>query len=208
MSIYKRDGDDGNLKVGNTVLWNTRLGHVYFFGKLLYPSERDHKMKLHRMTLPPWQDFHFLLWWAADSTLSLGPLVAGIWRSGGWSGSDRGNDWLLRWTSNSIYHSALHISSSNVSWSLWLCVCVEEDEEDEPEVPSGPRPQRLSELSLREKTPPIPEGSAFFILSNTNPYVVRIFKGIVLSEMRLLPSFGHPHSKSVWLYLHLHFFFI
>ncbi|XP_016396988.1 voltage-dependent L-type calcium channel subunit alpha-1D-like [Sinocyclocheilus rhinocerous] len=45
----------------------------------------------------------------------------------------------------------------------------EEDEEEEPEVPSGPRPQRLSELSLREKTPPIPEGSAFFILSNTNP---------------------------------------
>uniref|UniRef100_A0A672MX75 Voltage-dependent L-type calcium channel subunit alpha n=1 Tax=Sinocyclocheilus grahami TaxID=75366 RepID=A0A672MX75_SINGR len=44
-----------------------------------------------------------------------------------------------------------------------------EDEEEEPEVPSGPRPQRLSELNLREKTPPIPEGSAFFILSNTNP---------------------------------------
>uniref|UniRef100_A0A8C1N4H8 Voltage-dependent L-type calcium channel subunit alpha n=1 Tax=Cyprinus carpio TaxID=7962 RepID=A0A8C1N4H8_CYPCA len=44
-----------------------------------------------------------------------------------------------------------------------------EDEEDEPEVPSGPRPPRLSELSLREKMPPIPEGSAFFILSNTNP---------------------------------------
>ncbi|XP_016316607.1 voltage-dependent L-type calcium channel subunit alpha-1D-like isoform X6 [Sinocyclocheilus anshuiensis] len=45
----------------------------------------------------------------------------------------------------------------------------EEDEEDEPEVPSGPRPLRLSELNLREKMPPIPEGSAFFILSNTNP---------------------------------------
>uniref|UniRef100_A0A671KEN1 Voltage-dependent L-type calcium channel subunit alpha n=1 Tax=Sinocyclocheilus anshuiensis TaxID=1608454 RepID=A0A671KEN1_9TELE len=44
-----------------------------------------------------------------------------------------------------------------------------EDEEKEPEVPSGLRPQRLSELSLREKTPPIPEGSAIFILSNTNP---------------------------------------
>ncbi|KAL7827597.1 hypothetical protein SRHO_G00333150 [Serrasalmus rhombeus] len=44
-----------------------------------------------------------------------------------------------------------------------------EDDEDEPEVPSGPRPQRLSELSLKEKTPPIPEGSAFFIFSSTNP---------------------------------------
>ncbi|KAI4895074.1 hypothetical protein NFI96_006525 [Prochilodus magdalenae] len=44
-----------------------------------------------------------------------------------------------------------------------------EDEEEEPEVPSGPRPQRLSELSLKEKTPPIPEGSAFFIFSSTNP---------------------------------------
>uniref|UniRef100_A0A8C2GMS9 Voltage-dependent L-type calcium channel subunit alpha n=1 Tax=Cyprinus carpio TaxID=7962 RepID=A0A8C2GMS9_CYPCA len=55
-----------------------------------------------------------------------------------------------------------------------ILICVpkmneEEDEEDEPEVPSGPRPPRLSELSLREKMPPIPEGSAFFILSNTNP---------------------------------------
>ncbi|XP_067269049.1 voltage-dependent L-type calcium channel subunit alpha-1D isoform X3 [Pseudorasbora parva] len=45
----------------------------------------------------------------------------------------------------------------------------DEDEEEEPEVSSRPRPQRLSELSLREKTPPIPEGSAFFILSNSNP---------------------------------------
>uniref|UniRef100_A0AAR2JRA0 Voltage-dependent L-type calcium channel subunit alpha n=1 Tax=Pygocentrus nattereri TaxID=42514 RepID=A0AAR2JRA0_PYGNA len=46
---------------------------------------------------------------------------------------------------------------------------LREDDEDEPEVPSGPRPQRLSELSLKEKTPPIPEGSAFFIFSSTNP---------------------------------------
>ncbi|XP_030639857.1 voltage-dependent L-type calcium channel subunit alpha-1D [Chanos chanos] len=44
-----------------------------------------------------------------------------------------------------------------------------EDDEEEPEVPSGPRPQRLSELNLKEKTPPIPEGSAFFIFSSTNP---------------------------------------
>uniref|UniRef100_A0AAR2LNR7 Voltage-dependent L-type calcium channel subunit alpha n=1 Tax=Pygocentrus nattereri TaxID=42514 RepID=A0AAR2LNR7_PYGNA len=50
-----------------------------------------------------------------------------------------------------------------------MCAYTGEDDEDEPEVPSGPRPQRLSELSLKEKTPPIPEGSAFFIFSSTNP---------------------------------------
>ncbi|XP_056131493.1 voltage-dependent L-type calcium channel subunit alpha-1D [Lampris incognitus] len=48
----------------------------------------------------------------------------------------------------------------------------EEDEDDFPEVPSGPRPQRLSDLSVKEKTPPIPEGSAFFIFSSTNPFRV------------------------------------
>lgn len=41
------------------------------------------------------------------------------------------------------------------------------DEED-PEVPSGPRPA-ISELVKKEKITPIPEGSAFFIFSNTNP---------------------------------------
>uniref|UniRef100_A0A669EBW8 Voltage-dependent L-type calcium channel subunit alpha n=1 Tax=Oreochromis niloticus TaxID=8128 RepID=A0A669EBW8_ORENI len=40
------------------------------------------------------------------------------------------------------------------------------------EVPSGPRPQRLSELTIKEKIPPIPEGSAFFIFSSTNPFRV------------------------------------
>ncbi|XP_056628678.1 voltage-dependent L-type calcium channel subunit alpha-1D [Triplophysa dalaica] len=44
-----------------------------------------------------------------------------------------------------------------------------EDEKDEREISSGPRPQRLSDLSLKEKTPPIPEGSAFFIFSRSNP---------------------------------------
>ncbi|XP_047429614.1 voltage-dependent L-type calcium channel subunit alpha-1D isoform X4 [Mugil cephalus] len=44
--------------------------------------------------------------------------------------------------------------------------------EDLPEVPLGPRPQRLSELTMKEKTPPIPEGSAFFIFSSTNPFRV------------------------------------
>uniref|UniRef100_A0A3Q0QZ20 Voltage-dependent L-type calcium channel subunit alpha n=1 Tax=Amphilophus citrinellus TaxID=61819 RepID=A0A3Q0QZ20_AMPCI len=41
-----------------------------------------------------------------------------------------------------------------------------------PDVPSGPRPQRLSELTIKEKVPPIPEGSAFFIFSSTNPFRV------------------------------------
>ncbi|XP_047223094.1 voltage-dependent L-type calcium channel subunit alpha-1D [Girardinichthys multiradiatus] len=41
-----------------------------------------------------------------------------------------------------------------------------------PEAPPGPRPQRLSELTMKEKTPPIPEGSAFFIFSSTNPFRV------------------------------------
>ncbi|KAK7884387.1 hypothetical protein WMY93_027510 [Mugilogobius chulae] len=50
------------------------------------------------------------------------------------------------------------------------------DEEDLPEVPAGPRPLRLSELNLKEKTPPIPEGSAFFIFSSTNPFRVLCHK--------------------------------
>ncbi|XP_068996885.1 voltage-dependent L-type calcium channel subunit alpha-1D isoform X1 [Embiotoca jacksoni] len=51
--------------------------------------------------------------------------------------------------------------------------CEDKDNtEDLPEVPSGPRPPRLSELTIKEKTPPIPEGSAFFIFSSTNPFRV------------------------------------
>lgn len=45
----------------------------------------------------------------------------------------------------------------------------EENYEDLPEVPPGPRPQRLSELVIKEKIPPIPAGSAFFLFSSTNP---------------------------------------
>ncbi|XP_072308444.1 calcium channel, voltage-dependent, L type, alpha 1D subunit, a isoform X4 [Eucyclogobius newberryi] len=45
-------------------------------------------------------------------------------------------------------------------------------EEEDPEVPAGPRPA-ISELIKKEKITPIPEGSAFFIFSNTNP--VRVF---------------------------------
>ncbi|XP_057675520.1 voltage-dependent L-type calcium channel subunit alpha-1D isoform X2 [Corythoichthys intestinalis] len=50
--------------------------------------------------------------------------------------------------------------------------CVDDDNEDLPELPVGPRPKRLSELTIKEKTPPIPEGSAFFIFSSTNPFRV------------------------------------
>ncbi|KAG3279360.1 voltage-dependent L-type calcium channel subunit alpha-1D isoform X16 [Ictidomys tridecemlineatus] len=52
----------------------------------------------------------------------------------------------------------------------------EEEEEDEPEVPAGPRPRRISELNMKEKIAPIPEGSAFFILSKTNPIRVGCHK--------------------------------
>lgn len=60
----------------------------------------------------------------------------------------------------------------------YLLVCKEEEEEiddtgpeeeEDPEVPSGPRPV-ISELVKKEKITPIPEGSAFFIFSSTNPY--------------------------------------
>ncbi|KAK2897852.1 hypothetical protein Q8A73_014232 [Channa argus] len=52
-------------------------------------------------------------------------------------------------------------------------VCDEDyNNHDLPEVPSGPRPQRLSELTIKEKMPPIPDGSAFFIFSSTNPFRV------------------------------------
>uniref|UniRef100_A0A8C2SJR9 Voltage-dependent L-type calcium channel subunit alpha n=1 Tax=Capra hircus TaxID=9925 RepID=A0A8C2SJR9_CAPHI len=56
------------------------------------------------------------------------------------------------------------------------CDVPEEEEEDEPEVPAGPRPRRISELNMKEKIAPIPEGSAFFILSKTNPIRVGCHK--------------------------------
>ncbi|XP_014896772.1 voltage-dependent L-type calcium channel subunit alpha-1D-like isoform X3 [Poecilia latipinna] len=55
----------------------------------------------------------------------------------------------------------------------------DEDDDDNrnlPEAPPGPRPQRLSELTMKEKTAPIPEGSAFFIFSSTNPFRVLCHK--------------------------------
>uniref|UniRef100_A0AAR2LPU7 Voltage-dependent L-type calcium channel subunit alpha n=1 Tax=Pygocentrus nattereri TaxID=42514 RepID=A0AAR2LPU7_PYGNA len=54
-------------------------------------------------------------------------------------------------------------------------LCKSEEEEDEPEVPSGPRPA-VSELVKKEKITPIPEGSAFFIFSTTNPIRVACHK--------------------------------
>nr|XP_020474416.1 voltage-dependent L-type calcium channel subunit alpha-1D isoform X6 [Monopterus albus] len=52
-------------------------------------------------------------------------------------------------------------------------VCDDDsDNDDFPEVPPGIRPKRLAELAIKEKTPPIPEGSAFFIFSSTNPFRV------------------------------------
>lgn len=47
-------------------------------------------------------------------------------------------------------------------------------EEEDPEVPSGPRPV-ISDLVKKEKITPIPEGSAFFIFSTTNPYEALTF---------------------------------
>ncbi|XP_067286903.1 calcium channel, voltage-dependent, L type, alpha 1D subunit, a isoform X11 [Pseudorasbora parva] len=49
------------------------------------------------------------------------------------------------------------------------------EDEEEPDVPAGPRPQ-ISELIKKEKITPIPEGSAFFIFSNTNPIRVACHK--------------------------------
>uniref|UniRef100_A0A3Q3E870 Voltage-dependent L-type calcium channel subunit alpha n=1 Tax=Labrus bergylta TaxID=56723 RepID=A0A3Q3E870_9LABR len=61
----------------------------------------------------------------------------------------------------------------------YLHFCKEEEEEndeaaaeeEDPEVPSGPRPV-ISDLVKKEKITPIPEGSAFFIFSSTNPFRV------------------------------------
>ncbi|TKS77316.1 Voltage-dependent L-type calcium channel subunit alpha-1D CHCACHA1D [Collichthys lucidus] len=52
----------------------------------------------------------------------------------------------------------------------------DDNNDDLPEVPSGPRPLRMSELTIKEKTPPIPAGSAFFIFSSTNPFRVLCHK--------------------------------
>ncbi|XP_062855271.1 voltage-dependent L-type calcium channel subunit alpha-1D [Trichomycterus rosablanca] len=62
----------------------------------------------------------------------------------------------------------------------------EEDEEREPvystgedtkaDGPSKTRIHRLSNFSIKEKAQPIPEGSAFFIFSHTNPFRVKCYR--------------------------------
>ncbi|MCI4389945.1 hypothetical protein PGIGA_G00116920 [Pangasianodon gigas] len=49
------------------------------------------------------------------------------------------------------------------------------EEDDEGEAPSGPRPT-IAELVRKEKIVPIPEGTAFFIFSRTNPLRVLCHK--------------------------------
>uniref|UniRef100_A0A674EW28 Voltage-dependent L-type calcium channel subunit alpha n=1 Tax=Salmo trutta TaxID=8032 RepID=A0A674EW28_SALTR len=72
-----------------------------------------------------------------------------------------------------------HIVVRVHSASLYTCVAYDytllvltshhfSEEEEEPEVPAGPRPA-ISELVKKEKITPIPDGSAFFIFSKTNP---------------------------------------
>uniref|UniRef100_A0A8C8A2X0 Voltage-dependent L-type calcium channel subunit alpha n=1 Tax=Oryzias sinensis TaxID=183150 RepID=A0A8C8A2X0_9TELE len=92
-----------------------------------------------------------------------------------------------------IYFIILFICGNYILLNVFLAIAVDnladaeslntaqkEEEEDKndilPEVPSGPRPQRLSELTIKEKTPPIPQGSAFFIFSSTNPFRVLCHK--------------------------------
>uniref|UniRef100_A0A8B9JLZ7 Calcium channel, voltage-dependent, L type, alpha 1D subunit, a n=1 Tax=Astyanax mexicanus TaxID=7994 RepID=A0A8B9JLZ7_ASTMX len=76
-----------------------------------------------------------------------------------------------------IYFIILFICGNYILLNVFLAIAVDNlaDEEDEPEVPSGPRPA-ISELVKKEKITPIPEGSAFFIFSNTNPIRVACHK--------------------------------
>uniref|UniRef100_A0A3P9NPV5 Voltage-dependent L-type calcium channel subunit alpha n=1 Tax=Poecilia reticulata TaxID=8081 RepID=A0A3P9NPV5_POERE len=85
-----------------------------------------------------------------------------------------------------FYFIILFICGNYILLNVFLAIAVdnladEEEEEDndenggdeeDPEVPSGPRPV-IADLVKKEKIIPIPEGSAFFIFSNTNP--VRVF---------------------------------
>uniref|UniRef100_A0A8C8E4F8 Voltage-dependent L-type calcium channel subunit alpha n=1 Tax=Oryzias sinensis TaxID=183150 RepID=A0A8C8E4F8_9TELE len=84
-------------------------------------------------------------------------------------------------------NSTKNLFCQNTNWLLFIYFVDQKcfpgddvDDEDKndilPEVPSGPRPQRLSELTIKEKTPPIPQGSAFFIFSSTNPFRVLCHK--------------------------------
>lgn len=46
----------------------------------------------------------------------------------------------------------------------------EGDDDSDPEIPSGPRPTRLSDLNLKEKQMPMPESSSFFIFKKDNRF--------------------------------------
>uniref|UniRef100_A0A8C8A5L1 Voltage-dependent L-type calcium channel subunit alpha n=1 Tax=Oryzias sinensis TaxID=183150 RepID=A0A8C8A5L1_9TELE len=88
---------------------------------------------------------------------------------------------------NYMKNKSTNLFCQNTNWLLFIYFVDQKcfpgddvDDEDKndilPEVPSGPRPQRLSELTIKEKTPPIPQGSAFFIFSSTNPFRVLCHK--------------------------------
>ena len=64
-------------------------------------------------------------------------------------------------------HVRIEVTSASDSDSLHL---PEGDDDSEPEVPSGPRPKRLSDLNLKEKTIPMPNASSFFCLGTNNPF--------------------------------------
>lgn len=54
-----------------------------------------------------------------------------------------------------------------------LCIhdCkIPEDEEEGEIIVESARPRRMSDISIKQKKKPIPPGSAFFILSQTNRY--------------------------------------
>uniref|UniRef100_A0A087YLU9 Voltage-dependent L-type calcium channel subunit alpha n=1 Tax=Poecilia formosa TaxID=48698 RepID=A0A087YLU9_POEFO len=79
------------------------------------------------------------------------------------------------------YYHILFNHQTKTNIPIYCNTIVEEEEEDndenggdeeDPEVPSGPRPV-IADLVKKEKIIPIPEGSAFFIFSSTNP--VRVF---------------------------------
>uniref|UniRef100_A0A8D0ABX3 Voltage-dependent L-type calcium channel subunit alpha n=1 Tax=Sander lucioperca TaxID=283035 RepID=A0A8D0ABX3_SANLU len=83
-----------------------------------------------------------------------------------------------------FYFIILFICGNYILLNVFLAIAVDnlaDDEEEEiddtaaeeedPEVPSGPRPV-ISDLIKKEKITPIPEGSAFFIFSTTNPFRV------------------------------------
>ena len=64
-------------------------------------------------------------------------------------------------------HVRIEVTSASDSDSLHL---PEGDDDSEPEVPSGPRPKRLSDLNLKEKTIPMPNASSLFFLGTNNAF--------------------------------------